>query len=252
MLRRHLLVITSAGLMALCACSQRPPVTYAPAASSAELAAALSTSDVPAPESGYRLLAAPSEGRFACDLAIAKLSRATTTRDAPLTLVTPRPAEQAYWSEQFRGVRQVRGIVFVPPRTLRPEGLNLAALCDAAERLGAPLLLVYVTSTTGPDAADTVGLLYETSSRAPLASLRSTGRGHATDDAPGGSLDEAKGDYRDQDARFQAQREFEHVTLACLGELMRMDRPPAATQPHRWHQPFVERWWMTDRRGPAR
>jgi hypothetical protein len=239
-------IFVTSTVLTLGACAQRPAATYDPPPRSAELAAALSTSDVNPPASGYRLLASPSEGRFACDLAIAPLVRGPS--GSGWTLAWPTSAEQAYWSEQFRGARQVRGAVFVPPKTLRPADLSLTSLCDAAERLGAPLLLVYAAGRTGPTSAETIGVLYDATSGTPLAALRATTNGRVDPAAPGGSIDEEEGDHRNRDARFQAQRQFEQIALACLGELMRQDRPAPTTQPHRWQQPFVERWWMSDQR----
>ena len=54
-----------------------------------------------------------------------------------------------------------------------------------------------------------------------------------------------QGDHRDIDAAYQAPREFEDQTLACLRELTARDSFLPTTQPHKWQT--EDRWWVPTR-----
>ena len=223
----------------LSGCHERHAASYDRPIRMDDLAPGLS-----APENSFVLLAdAHTEGRFACPIAIAKFEPATENGSEGLTLVPLQSHEQAYWTEQMRGVAAVQELVFLRPRSTRPEGQSLTALCDAAKRLGAPLLLIYATSGFGPNSARVLGVLYDTETRQPLATL---GASSIILDAEGEEISPAseRGDHRNGDARYLAQREFEGHALACLRELIHRDSRPTTTQPHRWSQPFIERWWI--------
>jgi len=237
-----LALLTMLGLWAGCHESQ-PQLTVEPRLDMSDLAAGLSSV-----ESGFTLLAdQQTEGRFSCALAIAKFVASDNGQHGALEFVTLPPNEESYWLEQMRGVLAVQELVFLRPRTTRPEGQSVAALCDAARRLKAPLLLVYAPNGLGPNSAQVLGVIYDTASRVALATLRSTSR---IVDAGGAetSPQNKRGDLRDRDARCVAQREFEGYVLACLRELIHRDQPPATTQPHEnWDRPFIERWWIQSR-----
>nr|HPM25198.1 hypothetical protein [Phycisphaerae bacterium] len=132
-----LALLTMLGLWAGCHESQ-PQLTVEPRLDMSDLAAGLSSV-----ESGFTLLAdQQTEGRFSCALAIAKFVASDNGQHGALEFVTLQPNEESYWLEQMRGVLAVQELVFLRPRTTRPEGQSVAALCDAARRLKAPLLLV--------------------------------------------------------------------------------------------------------------
>lgn len=240
--RIALALLMTLGLWSGCHESQ-PQVTVEPRLDMSDLAAGLS-----AAESGFTLLVdQQTEGRFSCALAVAKFVASGDGQHGPLEFVSLPPNEESYWLEQMRGVLAVQELVFLRPRTTRPEGQSVAALCDAARRLKAALLLVYAPNGLGPNSAQVLGVIYDTESRAALATLRSNSR---IVDPSGAETSprEVRGDLRDRDARCVAQREFEGYTLACLRELIHRDNPPAATQPHEnWDRPFIERWWIQSR-----
>jgi hypothetical protein len=227
----------------LVGCHERPQITYAPPLNMSELAAGL-----PTPDNDFALLVdQPTSGRFGCPLAIAKLAAGSGAESSgPLVLTELHSNEQAYWTEQMRGVVAIQKLIFLRPRSIRPEEQSLATLCDTAGRLGAPLLLLYAPRQLGPNAAHVLGVLYEAQSRQPLATVRSTA--HLLDEkGEEVSPNDERGDHRAQDAGYQAQRKFESYTLACLRELIHRDTRPATTQPHKWSQPYMERWWMMGR-----
>jgi len=231
-----------------CHGAKPPVVPLEPRLSFDELAPGL-----PAADNGYRLLAdQPTVGRFACSLAVAKLSYRTDFAGDRLSLDDPFPTEQVYWAEQMRGVEAVRELVFLTTRTLKPEGADLTSLCDRARRLGAPLLLVYLPNRWGPNSGQVLGVLYESSSQQALATLHASAT-ILDEEGQEASPDRKRGEHRQQDACYQAARAFEANTLACLRELMHRDSAPLFTQPHRWEQPFIERWWIRGWGGrPAR
>jgi len=231
-----------AATLPLSGCGQKHPVAYEPPISISDL-----VTGVPAPDNAYMLLVnEQTEGRFTCPLAIAKLVPDDTPNGCQLAFQATRNDEQAYWTEQVRGVIEVSHVLFLSPRSTRPEGQSIDALCTAADRLGAALLLVYAPNGVGPNSAQVLGVLYDVSTQRALATLHASSR-ILDDDGEEASPNHKKGDHRDVDARFQAQRQFERHTLACLRELMHRDSPPTKTQPHRWQTPVLERWWVWDR-----
>jgi hypothetical protein len=220
---------------------RRQPVAYGLPLDMNELAAGL-----PAPDNDFALLVdQQTSGRFGCPVAIAKLTSGTHAGD-PLALTALHSNEQAYWTEQMRGVAAIQKLVFLRPRSIRPEEQSLATLCDTAQRLGAPLLLMYAPRPLGPNSARVLGVLYEAQSRQPLATVCATAR-LLDDDGEEVSPNDEPGDRRAADAGYQAQRKFESYTLVCLRELIHRDARPATTQPHKWRQPLMERWWMARR-----
>jgi hypothetical protein len=222
-------------------CHERKQVVYVPLDMS-QLAAGLPAGD----DDFVLLIDQPTRGRFGCPLAIAKLTAGGGETADPLVLTDLHSNEQAYWAEQMRGVAAIQKLVFLRPRSIRPEEQSIATLCETAGRLGAPLLLLYAPRQVGPNSAQVLGALYDTSSQQALATVHSAV--HLLDEeGEEVSPDDEPGDHRDQDAGYQAQRKFESHTLACLRELIHRDRRPATTQPHKWSQPYLQRWWLSGR-----
>ncbi len=223
-----------------CGGKQEHVVTYAPPVEMGELAAGLN-----APSNSYALVTdQTTEGRFACALAIARLGAAVDGDNQAALVVPTQPNEQAFWSEQMRGIPAIRELVFLSPRSTRADGPSAPDICNAAQRVGAALLLIYATNTLGPNSAEVLGALYDTKSRTVLATLHASATfigAEGQQESP----DPLEGDHRDEDARYQAQRKFEGYALACLRDLMQRDHKPTATQPHdAWLKPFNERWWI--------
>jgi hypothetical protein len=274
MMRRIVLLIPICFvLLAAPGCAHRAAFVAEPHLSLGALAPGLT-----APEQGFALLAdIHTEGRFACTLAVAKFALPVTNRPTQDAVAKPEPErveelagaadaastsrpvqgehiglvfmplssiEQAALVEQLRGVEALRDVQFLRPLTTRPDGQSLDDLLAAARRIRAALLLVYAPNAYGPNAAQVLGVLYETEGGHPLATLRTAA--HVLD-AEGceSSPDELKGDHRTADARWLAQQAFERETLACLRELIHRDTPPTTTQPHDiWHTAPLERWWI--------
>ncbi len=234
--------IIALGLALLGGCARHTPVTCEPRLLLKDLA-----TDLPTPANTFVMLSEErTVGRFACALAIAKFAPPPDASPAPLVLVEPRPAEQAFWGEQMRGVSAIREVLFLTPRGQKPEPPDTENLCATAARINAPLLLVYAPNGLGPNSAQVLGVLYDVTQRRPLATLHASAEFRDREGAET-SPDRLRGDHRDRDARFQAQRAFEQHVLACLRELIHADAPPTTTQPHKWHQPLVERWWLQRR-----
>lgn len=233
-----LTLMLTAGALSGCA-RKHHEIAYEPARGMENLAPGLA-----APENGFMLLAdQQTDGRFACGLAVAKLIPCEDPQSSGLLLVPMHPNEEACWTEQLRGVDAVRDLEFIRPLSTRPEGQSTADLCQAARRVQATLLLVYAPSRPSANSAQVVGVLYDSATEQALATLRASSRildEHAEEVAP----DHKRGDQRGNDARYQAQHAFEAHALACLRELIHRDSQPTTTQPHRWQQPFIERWWQ--------
>jgi hypothetical protein len=237
MMRAKWLLCATLVLLPACA-KKEAPFCPAPRVSMAQLA-----DQLPTPASAFMLLGdEESVGRFTAALVIARLGPCGPGADG-LQVLEISAQEQAFWSEQMRGVSALREIVYLNPRGTKPEPESPAWLCERAGALGGALLLVYSRSELAPNAAEVLGVLYDVARERPLATLRAAAE-FTNDKGVCASPDKEKGDHRDSDARYQAQRAFERNTLACLRELMHADHPPATTQPHNWHQPLSERWWL--------
>lgn len=231
--------LVASTLAALAGCADKPPVSYQRPVELSELTTHLQAAQIAAPQGGHVMLSSETTtGRFACDLAIARFEPDAA---GGLVLALPRPADQARWTETLRGIREIRGVSFLTPRSTKLDGDALDALCAVARRQGAPLLLAYADAQTGATAGQTAGVVYSSETGAALAAVRAAG---ASADP---ELAEREGDHRGEDGRFQAQRRFEHSALECVRTLIHADQPAPTTQPHVWQQPMVERWWIRRR-----
>lgn len=227
-------------LLALAGCAaDQPVVTYEPYLEMADLAPGLE-----APDNDYRLLTDEQTlGRFACPIAVAKYVLKDDLNGHHLTLENMHSAEQAYWSERMRGFSDVTELVFLTETSIRPFGGGTQNACRTAVALGAPLLLIYAPNGLGPNSAQVLGVLYDAHTCRPLAVLHASSR-IVNEEGEETSIGDLKGDQRDIDARYQAQRAFEEHLLACVRDLQERDTPPTTTQPHKWHKPLIERWWL--------
>lgn len=219
-------------LLVLAGCTgEKPPAAY-----DRPVMVAAFESGAPTPDNAYTLLVdEPTTGRFTCSLAVARYA---PTEDG-IELVAIRQRDQSYWTQQFRGVDAIRDVLFVDPFATRPFGQDLTAVRDAARKLNARLLLLHAPTRTGPNSAAVIGVLYDVDSLTLLATLHASAQ-FLDDEGEEPDLDASKGDKRNRDALFQAQRRFESHTLECIHALLLRDQQPATTQPHRWHQPFLD------------
>jgi hypothetical protein len=235
------MVAISLGCLTGCSLSD-PVVVYEPPITLEDLVPGLS-----APDNNYKLLAdGTTSGRFACALAVAKFVPHENDHGLELSFEATRPNEQAYWTQQMRGVSDVREVAFLSPLTLRPDPPTIPNLCAAAEALDAALLLVYAPNGLGANSAQVVGAIYDVRSCEVIATLHASAQ-FFNEEGLEVSPNTRKTDQRDIDARFQAQRAFEGQALACMRELIQIDHMPPTTQPHRWRKPLVERWWIPKR-----
>jgi hypothetical protein len=242
MMRRTGFALAAWIALAGCACSEKRPVVYTPPRVVAQFAPGLTM-----PDNGYHVLAdVHTEGRFACPLAVAKFAPPPNAA-LPFVPIPTRPEEEAYWTEQLRGVTAIREVIFMRSLDARPDEATVATLCAAAQRKQAPLLLTYLPDPLGPNSAQILGVVYDTASAQPLATLHAAVRfvdEHGIEASP----NKKKGDHRAIDGRYQAQRAFEVQALACLRDMIHLDVAPPTTQPHHWQQPLTERWWIRSRR----
>ncbi len=185
----------------------------------------------------------PTVGRFTCSLAIARFDSRGETFHPQLELSDIPPAEQAHWVEAFRGVSDIREMVFLSRISSQNGRRDPESLCAVARRFGAPLLLIYTPNRHGPNTAQVLGVLYDVATTRPIATLHAGAR-FVDDNGRETAPEHIRGDRRDWDARYQAARAFEKHAQACLTELVLLDSPPPTTQPHEWQKPWPERWWV--------
>ena len=232
--------LTTASVVVLwLSCHRSPHATYEPRIEMADLGAGLET-----PDNGHLLLTKTStQRRFGCGLAVAKLVPICDDNGRRLELVLPQPNEEAYWTEQMRGVPELRDLLFLSPLDMRSAGQGLDGLYVAAARLGAALLLTYAPNRFDANSAQVLGVLYDVKARTALATLGTSAQ-FVGEDGEQISPARKRGDHRQIDAAFQASRAFEGQTLTCLRELISRDSPPPTTQPHRWQAARPDRWWL--------
>ena len=193
-------------------------------------------------ENAYRLeVSEKTQGRFACSLAIAKLSPGAES--GRLNLVTMTPAEEAWWGRAVHGLMQFRDLQYLTPFSVVPEESRTDTLCAAAREREAALLLIYTPNRFGPNSAQVLGVLYDTQSCCPIAALQTSA--HFNNEA-GEEFDPdlLKEDQRDRDAYYQASRAYEKQFVSCIAELIENDAPAPTTQPNRWQTPPSRRWWV--------
>lgn len=241
-------VVIAVAILGLClmptGCAKKtPPIVYEPPLTMADLLPGQE-----APDNTFELLAeVHTAGRFACGMAVAKFHSEENDDGPTLTLVPLTSAEQARWTEQMRGVAAIRELTFLRPRSVRLDGQSIESLCDAALRLNSSLLLVYAPNGLGPNSAQVYGVFYDTQSQRPLAMLHTSSL-FLDEEGLETSPNDRESDEREVDARYQAQRRFEHQVLACLRDMIHEDEAVPTTQPHKWEKPFIERWWVPQRR----
>jgi hypothetical protein len=182
-----------------------------------------------------------TSGRFACSLSVAKF----TLDEAGGTVKFRRMTEmeEAGWVNATCGLKEVTDLQFLNPIDTIPNPPTLDYLCAAARDLHTVMLLIYAPNRFGPNSAQVLGVLYDANTGLPLASLHSSANFLDPEGAES-PPDELKGDHRDIDAYYQAERAYERYVVQCLGALIKQDNPPPTTQPHRWSTPPSERWWI--------
>jgi hypothetical protein len=217
----------------LAGCATPPAPTYAPRVEVTALAA-----EAQLPSAGFALMSeTPTQGRFACTLAVAKLVAQDADDKVNLRVDDLTPPEQAYWVESLRGVVEARDLIFLSPLTVRPDEERTPALCRAAREQGAALVLAYVPGQVGANSAQLLGVVYNTQSAAPLAVLHEEQtllNAKGVEVTPDELAHAAKGARRDHDAYYQASRRFEHGAADSVRALVRLDQPPPSTQPSHW------------------
>ena len=225
--------------LGLAGCATPPAPSYAPRVNVTLLAA-----DAQCPAAGFQLLhETPTQGRFACTVAIAKLVAQPGEVDVQLRVAELTPAEQAYWVGVFRGLADDRDLIFLSPLTVRPDAERTAALCRSAREQAAPLVLVYVPGQVGPNSAQILGAIYDTQSATPLAVLHEEQtllNAKGVEVTPDSLAHAAHGARRDHDAYYQASRRFERAAADSVRALVRLDNVPTTTQPSHWTAP--RRW----------
>ncbi|MBN2446006.1 MAG: hypothetical protein JXO22_04740 [Phycisphaerae bacterium] len=238
--KRNRLVVIGIAVLALTAgCSRQrdTPAVYAPRVEVTDFAQPMEM-----PTNGYRLLGErATTGRFTCSIAVAKLVATGDESGDPVRLADFEPAEQGYWTEALRGLVGVRDLNYLSPVLFRGKQQPLEDLCATAGDLGAELLLAYVPGRVGPNSAELLGVIYDVANVEPIAALhaeRTILNEEGVETTPDEICDEAdEEDSRPYDAYYQAGREFEQSTVACLRALMQLDTPSKSTEPHRWSVP---------------
>jgi len=241
--------VLAATVTLLIGCQPKVPIGY-----QRQLAPDLFTPGVEPAENSYRLLIEPqSEGAFPCTLAIARVEPdesaagdfllAETPTSEPalrLTVAKMSPAEQARWTEAFRGMLAIRDLRFLDPLSLKDRGNDTTGLLRTAARVDASFLLTYLVNRFGPNSAQLIGVLYDVGTTRPVAVVHAY-RQYLDEEGREVMVDVKPGDQRQIDALYQATARFENLTVACMRELLRGDRPAEEKRPHRW-KPLCPFW----------
>lgn len=172
-----------------------------------------------------------SRGRFPCALAIARLEHAESPDGAGWQVATMRPEEGSYWHTTFTAAPGIRTVVLLDGLSSPEHTEEVGSLAAATHRLEAGLCLVYGPAEAAPGEAARAGVLVETASANPIATIRAqAGAGDFQVPSPGAP----EGDQRNQDVNWLLARKWERLVRRCVAELVARDDKPATTQPSPW------------------
>lgn len=192
------------------------------------------------PDNGYEFLQSEqTQGRFACRVAIAAYAPIEDQNGLQLRLSDTKPDDQACWVEAFRGVNEIRDLVFLTPTYMRNFAPGRMGACEAAANLGAPLLFTFSTARDRLNAAEAIGVLYDTATCKILATLH----GNAALPPKYEKPDDQNEDYViAEDLKRAALQDLQAHALACIQTLVQRDRRPTTKQPHYWTPPAMRIW----------
>ena len=179
----------------------------------------------PAPLEGYVILAAPTEGLFPADVAVARVTieneqtNAWTTR-CPKLAPEPRN-EYLQWNAAFDNLMAVSEVFPVAQRDLGGTEAHPLQVLAAYRALGARMGLIYAMNELRENEVEMFGAWYDMRTTAPIAVCYARA---VTTPPPEEASDRDRTDLWKTDAKALVRADFERVLHACMRELIRSDR----------------------------
>lgn len=184
---------------------------------------------------GYRILTPePTRGLFPASIGVTRLAvqtmdpHAQTTQPAMLT--DPRN-EFLQWNRAFDNLMAISEVFPIVERDLGGCEADPPQIIAATRALHARLSLVYAFNELSSSEAEMLGVLYDTTTAQPVASIHASAvsvvppKEDEDDDAP---------DPWETDAHALVRKKFERRVHACIREMIRQDESVAVEAPIGW------------------
>ena len=180
-----------------------------------------------------RLIAEPTRGQFPSGLCVARVEAFMTAADARRLRLLPLPSQHAiYWNHLLDGLPAVREIVLLREPGIDPRGCDRDEILEAAKSNACELCLIYARVDETDADAEYVGVLWNTRSRTPIATVR------APVVLP---MDVAKKmkqapdcDVQIGESDFRSEQDFRRLTRDLLWDLARQDLESATREESPW------------------
>ncbi len=204
----------------------------------------LSTRPVDTVHNGYRILGPrPTHGLFPASLVVTRLAVALSDEPAEAThvflLADPRN-ELLRWNRTLDDQMAISEVFPVVERDLGGWRADPEQILATFRALNARLGLIYGVNELSETESEMIGVLYDTKSQQPLATLHSQAVTVVL-------LEEEKSnkpaDLRETDCRALVRKQFERFVHACIRELILYDEPETVEA--------TVGWMTTDPRTPA-
>ena len=176
-----------------------------------------------------------SRGRFPAAIGVSRVGievNATDSAQPREAYLLPRPRNEFLaWNTAFDDQMAVSEVFPIWQRDLGGADAEPAQINAAFRALGARVGLVYAQNHISEDEAEMLGVLYDTNTGAPLASI------HAQARSLEGRDEEQVGDdpsLWDTDARARVRAQFVEHTYECLRALVARDDPQVEDIPEGW------------------
>jgi hypothetical protein len=229
------LVLLIAGLLAAAGCSKKDRYTFFPTHPVVGWERLGGANDVEVAE-GYRLLVdGRTQGVFPTSIGVARLAGQGGPTGGGLMLASKPEVDFLAWNSCFDDFRFVSEVFPINAMAMNGAEIAMPSVLENAQAMRAGLVLSYTEEQLVPERYELRGVLYEASSRRPLASLHSVAfiqRPTKQDEHYRGS--DPADDLERCDPRIAARRMFEQYARDCLLALAANDEPAETIAPDGW------------------
>ncbi len=184
---------------------------------------------------GYRILTPrPTHGFFPASMAVTRLAiqvedeQGQTTR--PYLLTDPRN-EFLQWNRAFDNLMAISEVFPIVERDLGGGEADPPQVLAACRALHAKLGLIYAVNELDRGVSEMFGVLYDTTSEQPMASLHALA---VSVIPPGPEQGDQAVDPWESDARALVRERFERRVHACIRELILQDARATIEAPKGW------------------
>ncbi len=195
-----------------------------------------------APLDGYQVIETePSQGRFPAAVAVVPLEWQDTfrvpedAREAGWRIGRLKEEQGGHWNSLFNTLPPIREVLVMDRQSVAWPEAKVDELVASAGRLGSGLCLVYGPSQADPQFAAFSGVLFDTASGSPVATVGASAGPTDMEPQPPGR---PKNDLRHEDVNEIAARKFERQVRRCVDDLIRRDQKSSPQgNPYEGYQP---------------